>query len=246
VIIRDPEEELPLTTPVETPKVKDKGKVNPPIYISCIKQFWYTASVKRSSDVTRLQALVDKKKIVISEVVIREILQLDNAEGVVCLPNEEIFAGLAQMGYEKPTSWNEFSTAMASVVICLSKGQRFNFSKYIFDSLVRNVDSSSKFYMYPRFIQLIIQNQVGDLSTHTTRFISPALTQKVFANMRRVGKAFSGVETPLFEGMLAVRQPAEEGVAEAQVQIDDAVAAAVEENVAEDVAHDAIPSTPSH
>nr|GEU93977.1 hypothetical protein [Tanacetum cinerariifolium] len=55
-------------------------------------------------DVTRLQALVDKKKIVISEVVIREILQLDDAEGIVCLPNEEIFAGLAQMGYEKPST----------------------------------------------------------------------------------------------------------------------------------------------
>nr|GEZ41162.1 hypothetical protein [Tanacetum cinerariifolium] len=178
--------------------------VNPHIYISCIKQFWNTASVKRSDDVTRLQALVDKKKIVISEVVIREILQLDDVEGVVCLPNEEIFAGLAQM------------------------------------------DSSSKFYMYSRFIQLIIQNQVGDLSTHTTRFVSPTLTQKVFANMRRVGKGLSGVETPLFEGMLAVRQPAEEEVAEAQVQADDAVAAAVEENVTEDVLHDAVPSPPSH
>nr|GFA93091.1 hypothetical protein [Tanacetum cinerariifolium] len=81
----------------------------------------------------------------------------------------------------KRTSWNEFSTTMASAVNCLSKGQKFNFSKYIFDSL----------------------NQVGDLSTHTTRFISPSLTQKVIANMRRVGKGFSGVETPLFEGMLA-------------------------------------------
>nr|GFD45064.1 hypothetical protein [Tanacetum cinerariifolium] len=116
----------------------------------------------------------------------------------------------------------------------------------IFDSLVRNVDSSSKFYMYPRFIQLIIQNQVCDLSTHTTRYISPALTQKVFANMRRVRKGFSGVETPLFEGMLAARQSAEEGLAEVQVQADDAVAAAVEENVAEDVPHDAIPSPLSH
>nr|GEW40766.1 hypothetical protein [Tanacetum cinerariifolium] len=227
--------------------------VNPHIYISCIKQFWNTASVKRSDDVTRLQALVDKKKIVISEVVIREILQLDDAEGIACLPNEEIFAGLAQMGYEKPstkltfykaffssqwkflihtilqslstkrTSWNEFSTTMASAVICLSKGQKFNFSKYIFDSLVCNVDSSSKFYMYPRFIQLIIQNQVSDLSTHTTRFISPALNQKVFANMRRVGKGFSGVETPLFEGMLAARQLVEEGLADEQLQADDAV-----------------------
>nr|GEW95315.1 hypothetical protein [Tanacetum cinerariifolium] len=184
-----------------------ESEVNPHIYISCIKQFWNTTSVKRSVDVTRLQALVDRKKIMISEDVIREILQLNDDEGVVCLPNEEIFAGLAQMGYEKPakrTSWNEFSTAMASA------------------------------------------NQVGDLSTHTTRFISPALTQKVFANMRHVGKGFLGFETPLFEGMLAARQLAEDGIAEEQVQADDAVAAAVQENVAEDVANDAIPSPPSH
>nr|GFB74462.1 hypothetical protein [Tanacetum cinerariifolium] len=31
------------------------------------------------------------------------------------------------------------------------------------------------------------------------------LTQKVFANMRRVGKGFLGVETPLFENMLVVK-----------------------------------------
>nr|GFA72633.1 hypothetical protein [Tanacetum cinerariifolium] len=215
-----------------------------------------------------LQALVDKKKIVISEAVICEILQLNDVEGVICLPNEEIFAGLAQMRYEKPftkltfykaffssqwkflvhtilqslstkrTSWNEFSTAMASAVICLSKGQRFNFSKYIFESLVRNVDSSSKFYMYPRFIQLIIQAQVGDLSTRITHFISPALTQKVFANMRRVGKGFSGVETPLFESMIADRQPAEEELGVEHVQVNAAVAAAVVEEVVEDVAED--------
>nr|GFC37641.1 hypothetical protein [Tanacetum cinerariifolium] len=61
-----------------------------------------TAVVKRSGDITRLQALVDKKRIVITEEVVREILQLDDAEGVICLPNDEIFAGLARMGYEKP------------------------------------------------------------------------------------------------------------------------------------------------
>nr|GEZ91883.1 hypothetical protein [Tanacetum cinerariifolium] len=143
--------------------------------------------------------------------------------GVICLPNDEIFAGLARMGYEKPstkltfykaffstqwkffihtilhslsakrTSWNEFSSAMASALICLTSGQRFNFSKYIFESLVCNVDSSSKFYMYPRFIQLIIQSNIADLSKHTNRYISPVLTQKVFANMRRVGKGFSRI-----------------------------------------------------
>nr|GEZ10311.1 hypothetical protein [Tanacetum cinerariifolium] len=49
--------------------------------------------------------------------------------------------------------------------------------------------------------------------------------------MRRVRKGFSEVETPLFEGMLAARQPAEEGLVDEQVQVDDAV----EENVTEDI-----------
>nr|GEU71515.1 hypothetical protein [Tanacetum cinerariifolium] len=37
--------------------------VNPHIYVSCIKQFWNTVTVKQSNDVTRLQALVDRKKV---------------------------------------------------------------------------------------------------------------------------------------------------------------------------------------
>nr|GFA01135.1 zinc finger, CCHC-type, retrotransposon Gag domain protein [Tanacetum cinerariifolium] len=63
--------------------------------------------------------------------------------------------------------------------------------------------------------------------------------------MRRVGKGFSGVETPLFEGMLAARTITEEGITEEQVQADDVVAAAVQETVAEDIANEAIPSTPT-
>nr|GEZ73749.1 hypothetical protein [Tanacetum cinerariifolium] len=221
-------------------------------------------------DVTRLQALVDKKRIVITKEVVHEILQLNDAEGVICLPNEEIFAGLARMGYEKPstkltfykaffstqwkffihtiphslsakrTSWNEFSSTMTSALICLSSGQRFNFLNYIFESLVRNVDSSSKFYMYPHFIQLIIQTNIADLSKHTTRYISFALTQKVFANMRRVGKGFSGVETPLFKSMLALRDVAEEAEAQIPTQGDD-----VQEPDVEEVATDVVPPTPT-
>nr|GFB88203.1 hypothetical protein [Tanacetum cinerariifolium] len=82
--------------------------------------------------------------------------------------------------------------------------------------LARNVDSSTKFYMYPRFLQLMIRAQVGDLSLYSTKFSSPALTQKVFANMRRVGKGFSGLDTPLFECMIVAQQVddvADEGVA---------------------------------
>nr|GEX31513.1 hypothetical protein [Tanacetum cinerariifolium] len=58
----------------------------------------------------------------------------------------------------------------------------------------------------------------GDLSTHTTKYTSPALTQKVFANIRRVGKGFSGVETPLFEGMLVEQHGDEQGDAAEHVE----------------------------
>nr|GEV71994.1 putative ribonuclease H-like domain-containing protein [Tanacetum cinerariifolium] len=73
-------------------------------------------------------------------------------------------------------------------------------------SMIRNVDSPSKFLMYPRFLQLMITTQVDDLFSHNTKYTSPALTQKVFANMRRIGKGFSGVDTPLFDGMLVQQQ----------------------------------------
>nr|GEX32467.1 hypothetical protein [Tanacetum cinerariifolium] len=56
----------------------------------------------------------------------------------------------------------------------------------------------------------MIRKQVGDLSTHTIKYTSFALTQKVFANMRRVGKGFSGVKTLLFEGMIVEQQVAED------------------------------------
>nr|GFB28484.1 hypothetical protein [Tanacetum cinerariifolium] len=91
--------------------------------------------------------------------------------------------------------------------------------------LVRNVDSTTKFYMYPRFLPLIIRKQVDDLSTHTTKYTSPALTQKVFANIRRVGKGFFGVEIPLFEGMLIEQEVDEAGYADEiveEVNADDA------------------------
>nr|GEV17802.1 hypothetical protein [Tanacetum cinerariifolium] len=47
-----------------------------------------------------------------------------------------------------PGSGNAFT--MASAIICLSINQKFNFSKYIFESMVKNLDNVNKFLMYPR------------------------------------------------------------------------------------------------
>nr|GEW61309.1 ribonuclease H-like domain-containing protein [Tanacetum cinerariifolium] len=126
--------------------------VNPTIYVSCIKQFWASILIKKSNDVVKLQALIDRKKVIITEDTIRQALRLDDADGIDCLPTKEIFAELAWMGYEKPstkltfykaflsaqwkfliymivqcmsakrTAWNEFSFSMALAVICLATG----------------------------------------------------------------------------------------------------------------------------
>nr|GEU35708.1 hypothetical protein [Tanacetum cinerariifolium] len=77
---------------------------------------------EESNDVTRLQALVDKKKVVITEVTIRDALRLDDAEGVECLPNEEIFPELARMGYEKPSTKLTFYKAFFSSQQKVGKG----------------------------------------------------------------------------------------------------------------------------
>nr|GEX56266.1 hypothetical protein [Tanacetum cinerariifolium] len=88
--------------------------VNPTIYVSCIKQFWTSVFIKKSNDVVRLQALIDRKKVIITEDSIRQYLRLDDADSVDCLPNEEIFAGLARMGYEKPSTKLTFYKAFFS------------------------------------------------------------------------------------------------------------------------------------
>nr|GEX50953.1 uncharacterized mitochondrial protein AtMg00810-like [Tanacetum cinerariifolium] len=57
---------------------------------------------KKVNDVVKLQALIDRKKVVVTKDIIRQDPRLDDADGVECFPNEEIFTELARMGYEKP------------------------------------------------------------------------------------------------------------------------------------------------
>nr|GEX10173.1 hypothetical protein [Tanacetum cinerariifolium] len=50
------------------------------------------------NDVTRLQALVDKKKLIITKAIIWDALRLYDVESIDCLPNKEIFTELSRMG----------------------------------------------------------------------------------------------------------------------------------------------------
>ncbi|GJX50492.1 hypothetical protein Tco_0277337 [Tanacetum coccineum] len=94
---------------------------------------------------------------------------------------------------------------MASAIICLATNQKFNFSKYIFESMVKNLDNAGKFLMYPRFVQVFLDKQLEGMSSHKSIYVTPSHT-KIFRNMKRVGKGFSGRETPLFPIMVVQNQ----------------------------------------
>ncbi|GJU65387.1 hypothetical protein Tco_1247222 [Tanacetum coccineum] len=98
----------------------------------------------------QLEALVDGKKIIVPKASVRRDLQLNDKEGTDCLTNATIFEEVTRMS-AKTTAWNEFSSTMASAIICLATNQKFNFSKYIFESMVKNLENvSGKFLMYLR------------------------------------------------------------------------------------------------
>ncbi|GKB12534.1 putative ribonuclease H-like domain-containing protein, partial [Tanacetum coccineum] len=86
--------------------------------------------VKTVNGEVQLQALVNGKKIIITESIMRRDLQLKDDEGVDCLPNATIFEQLTLMG-SKTTAWNEFSSTMASAIICLATNQKFMKSTFL-------------------------------------------------------------------------------------------------------------------
>ncbi|GJZ82408.1 hypothetical protein Tco_0647581 [Tanacetum coccineum] len=200
--------------------------------------FWSTAKAKTINGEVQIHALVDRKKVIITESFVRRDLQLADEECIDSLPNSTIFDNLALMRYEalsqkltfykssfspqwkflihtilqclspKTTAWNEFSSNMASAIICLATNQKFNFSKLIFDSMIKNLDNlSNKFLMYPRFLQIFLNQQLDEVPSHKRKFSAPTHTKKIFANMRRLGKGFSDNVTPLFPTMLVQGQP---------------------------------------
>ncbi|GJR79459.1 hypothetical protein Tco_0150244 [Tanacetum coccineum] len=145
---------------------------------------------------------------IITESSIRSDLHLEDAEGTDYLPTTTIFEELAKMRYEKPsqkltfykaffslqwkffihtitqclsaksTAWNEFSSTMASLIICLATNRKFNLSKYIFNAML------------------------GDMSHHKEIYVNPSHIKKLFANMKIVGKDFAGRITPLFDTIM--------------------------------------------
>ncbi|GJR47356.1 retrovirus-related pol polyprotein from transposon TNT 1-94 [Tanacetum coccineum] len=177
------------------------------------RQFWATAKAKTVNGEVQLQALVDGKKQLALMGYEKPSQKLTFYKAFFSPQWKFLIHTILQFLSAKTTAWNEFSSTMASAIICLATNKKFNFSKYIFKSMVKNVNSSVEFLMYPRFVQVFLDKQVGDMSTHNRTYDAPCHTKKIFANMKREGKGFSGKVTPLFQTMMVQAQEEGEGSA---------------------------------
>ncbi|GJX05643.1 hypothetical protein Tco_0191559 [Tanacetum coccineum] len=185
----------------------------------------------------KIIATIDGHSLSITEGSLRRHLKLDNQDGISSIPNSEIFEQLALMGYHtdsdkltfqkgafspqwrflihsilhclspKKTAWEQFSSNIATAVICLATNRKYNFSRMIFEHMVSNISSPHKFLMYPRFIQICLDMQRNQLQQHSRTYHVPSLSNKVFNNMKRPTKGFSGQEVALFPTMLDVTEP---------------------------------------
>ncbi|GJS75162.1 hypothetical protein Tco_0725043 [Tanacetum coccineum] len=206
--------------------------VSPVVSTTFVEQFWTSAKSKTINNVRHITAKVAGKFVSISEASIRTDLIFDDADGIDSLPNQAIFDAIQLMGYEgdltvltfnkalfspqwrflfhtinhclssKSTSWDQIPTNIATAVICLTTNQKYNFSKLIFDGMLRHLEAKKKFVMYPRFISIFLGRKLANISVPLDHFPVNSLTSKVFSFMIKKGKHFSGKVTPLFDTML--------------------------------------------
>ncbi|GKA92547.1 hypothetical protein Tco_0814472 [Tanacetum coccineum] len=187
---------------------------------------------RAATTASSLEAEQDSVKTII-EASLRRHLKLEDNGGVTTLPNSEIFKQLALMRYvtdsdkltfqkghfspqwrflihtilhclsPKKTAWEQFSSNIATAIICLVINRTYNFSKLIFDARIKNLENPHKFLMYLRFLQICFNKQRRLLGPHARTYVAHTLTQKLFSNMKRISNGYSGVDILLFPTMIS-------------------------------------------
>nr|GFA21191.1 hypothetical protein [Tanacetum cinerariifolium] len=85
--------------------------VKPTIFVSHIRQFWSTARIETTYEGTYILATMDGIQRTISESSLRRNLKLRDEDGIVSIPDTELFENLTLMGYN------------------ISQNQKFTFQK---------------------------------------------------------------------------------------------------------------------
>lgn len=95
----------------------------------------------------------------------------------------------------KKTAWDELAAPQSSAFHGLVNGLNFNFSKMIFDGMLENLKPKRIFYMYPRFIQHILNCEFPNLQISDQHLELKSFTSKTFSNMQVNKTVFLGKDT---------------------------------------------------
>lgn len=167
---------------------------NPVICKQWIHDLWNSAKLNDNS--TYIEANVCGHWIIISEEIIRDVLQFgDSPDFPTFIAPSKIRKILAKMGYkgEYPTTkkkllppfWkllfhvfvscisgkksgsDEVTMLATSAIVALAAGWEYNYSGHVFQEMISNVKGNkagaSKFLMYPRFLQMILETKYSFL-----------------------------------------------------------------------------------
>nr|GEY64121.1 hypothetical protein [Tanacetum cinerariifolium] len=103
----------------------------------------------------------------------------------------------------KSTGFNEFSSNIATALVCLVTNKTYNFSKMIFDDMVKNVNNKiSKSLMYPRFLTIRLRMSQFCQITHIHQYVVLFHTKKLFTTLQVNNPSFSGRIVSHFDTML--------------------------------------------
>ncbi|CAI9271928.1 unnamed protein product [Lactuca saligna] len=163
-------------------------------------EFWRNAVVKKNGQGEKfVEATIEDKKIQVTESIIRESLQIeDRPEYPMEIDVQQTQEVLENMGYE-----GTFPPTIKKLLwlMSLAAGFEFNFSKFIMNEMILNLEGSKrdKFWMYPRFLQIILNVTHPELQrgNDTLDFKSISLSAFGLMKQKRGGKF-------VFEGKFAL------------------------------------------
>nr|GFA22485.1 hypothetical protein [Tanacetum cinerariifolium] len=188
--------------------------IKPTVFVSHIRQFWSTARIETTDEVTHILATIDSIQRTVSEASLRRNLKLRDEDGIVSIPDTELFENLTLMG-PKSTGFNEFSSNIATALVCLATNRTYNFSKMIFDGMVKNVGGgfNSDFHPMVDFIAASpLRIETTDEGTHflaTMDGIQRAVSESSLRHnlkLRDEDSIVSIPDTELFENLTLMGQ----------------------------------------
>ncbi|KAM0063684.1 hypothetical protein Hdeb2414_s0003g00093891 [Helianthus debilis subsp. tardiflorus] len=126
------------------------------VFRSHIAHFWKNAQYDDVNDVINSSVIIncEDKEIIITEQLVREVLDF---------PDDENSPRDFQREWLKVGGYDVMKDYQLYMVTALVLNKKYNFSRIVFHYMKENITSKSRSWMYPRFVQMMLDHTYPDL-----------------------------------------------------------------------------------